>query len=254
MRLIRKFIIARRRDDRVKFLVIFIAIAIICLILSANEGVKIYREINKSIDCIVSTDSLEGVTKAQLDTLRKMDGALYAGRIKNEETEFIIQGDEVTFTCVQMSSESAEKLYGIKVTEGKDEMLFGKKSYSKLIRYMGKSNIDTAEYISEDKKCKAKVLQISVDGDTIIHVVDEKNFSEEDNQIIVRFDNADVSGNNIKTLENSKFQVVEKNEYERQQIKLRNSVLKVKYRLMISAISIMSGVLLYMNIRKYKKI
>ena len=97
-------------------------------------------------------------------------------------------------------------------------------------------------------------MQISVDGDTIIHVVDEKNFSEEDNQIIVRFDNADVSGNNIKTLENNKFQVVEKNEYERQQIKLRNSVLKVKYRLMISAISIMSGVLLYMNIRKYKKI
>lgn len=254
MGLLSKILRARRRDDRVKIVMIFGAIGITFIILAVNGGVKMYKGINCVADYIVSVKCSSTKLKNNIQELKKIDGVMAAGSISRGNVEIYAGKDTISYESIKLDKTFARELYGIDNTSAGERIYISNGAYLKLKRYI--PDIDNGsnshiKYMSDEVSSSAKLILLddehSVSGGNnseknkeFVVIIDDgkrtsynKESENTQNEVLIRFKRYDISGNTVKKLEKKGFTIENEGEELKRKSECDKTILCIKYNLSI---------------------
>lgn len=254
MGLLSKIIRARRRDDRVKIVMIFGVIGITFIILAVNGGVKMYKGINCVTDYIVSVKCSRTKLKNNIQELKKIEGVMAAGSISRGNVGIYAGKDTISYESIKLDKTFARELYGIDNTSAGEKIYISNGAYLKLKRYI--PDIDNGsnshiKYMSDEVSSSAKLIlpddehSVSRENNSeknkeFVVIIDDgkrtsynKESEDTQNEVLVRFKRYDISGNTVKKLEKKGFTIENEEEELKRKSECDKTILCIKYNLSI---------------------
>lgn len=112
MRWWKRFRILRKQNDTVKIMTLFFCGGIFFLGKALCNGVGLYQATKTPVEYEVFAEAGKGAEPVSAKACG-LDGVIFAGPFRESTVSFRKKGEELTFSCMELSEEYLEKVYGI---------------------------------------------------------------------------------------------------------------------------------------------
>lgn len=247
MKWIKRYFLLRRQNDVVKIITILFIICAYCMISSITSGICFYIKQNVPVSY-----NFEGisVTDTLLNKIKENKNIIQATPKKTESISFLVNGTTIDLECLKISKEYLYDIMGIE-NFGSNLFYANRKAMDMIAK--GK-NQSIAKYItqSEDGKASNKKCQIVLlpDKDGIesdipmVYSCGSSLDLKEATEAIIHFRKHDLDGSITQYLSNKGLLLSDKETVATEKAALNETLLVIKYRVILFALCFMNGWLL----------
>lgn len=249
----KKFLRLRKQNDSVKVLLIFGFVGIVSLIRLFCGCFNIYGIIHQPeeyILCISGLRSLNGY----VDEIRKMDDIECVSSQKEATVTFNINNRELSFSCLILSSEYMESVYGFYEKSQMPVFYMTASAVAQMIKdaQLSEKDMDEADVwrvdyvlasdlLSEESTAKLVFLKTAVSEEKPLIYISEKegDLLEGADNLRVCMSKGDLDGTRVNQFTRMGFEVVNKEEIQIKSENRERQFLKIKYDGLIAVLCIL---------------
>lgn len=109
----KKFWRIRKQEDRVKIVLLLFLLGIVFLFYGVYNGICLYQAVQTPVEYVLAGDSGEQNLGRKLNEIREWENMAGASIFRESSVLITYQGEETTFSCVELSEEYIKDVYGI---------------------------------------------------------------------------------------------------------------------------------------------
>ena len=247
MKWLKHFMKLRRQNDVIKIITILFIICAFCIISAIMSGIGFYKKQNEQV-----AYTFEGniVTDELLNEIKENKNIKNATPVKTVSIEFLVNGETIALECQMISKEYLENTMGIHNLQSN---LFYANELAMDMIYKNKSQ-SAAKFmiLSEEEEPTYKNGQIIVLPDKgeeesdmpVIYYCGSLSELKDAAEAIILLEKHDLDGSIKQYLSNKGFQLKERENVAIDNAEMNETLLVIKYRLIIAGICMVSALVL----------
>lgn len=247
MKWLRDLLKKRRRDDRIKIIMIFALLGIIMLGNTVYRIVKLYGIVTESEEYILAENETIKIKDLQIDALSKTENVISISRQKEIPLELKVETDSISLNCIELSESYLKTVYGINVNSMSRAFFINESAYNILMQSDGFAeelekgeNCILADYaLGEDGiSCgTAKVIlvkgKLPDDMPYAFCKAQSADLGENSSGVRVMFANSDLTSSNKDRLKDMGFVIADSDKTDIKNLLCENEFLHIKYSVLI---------------------
>ena len=150
MQLLKRFLTLRRQDDRIKIMFLLVLIGAVMLINVICNSFLLYKMMQSPMEYILSANT----NKTSFAALSKIKAIKNVTEVSHQQEELVTvryQGQEMTFSCTNLSEAYLAVVYGIKETSSMKKFYINEKACEMLCQELG---VERSLFDSEHSKAQ----------------------------------------------------------------------------------------------------
>ena len=247
MKWLSDFLKLRKRHDSIKFALILFLCAAYFIVNGIIQIASYASYLNKPVEYILEAASASATLDIGLDKLKETEGAVSASF--QHDYVAVFENDAVLVVS-ELSSEYLSECYGIESAGSGKKIWMNSVAYNEFVGETDETSVRLS-YSVDDKKESAEFIKcVALDSEVVFAVSVGTSASLGGSNIVrVMFDGIDVSGSNIKHLENVGYSISNKEDMLSEVYKQELFFVEVKYDIITAILSFIGG---YVYIQVYK--
>lgn len=267
----KKFWRLRKQEDRVKIVLLLFLMGIVFLFYGVYNGICLYQTVQTPVEYVLTGDSGDKYLGRKLNEIREWENMAGTSIFRENSVLITYQGEETTFSCVELSEEYIKDVYGISQSGATKTFYMNQKAFDMVKEAEGAFSYKQSD--SEDILRVAYEMEAAEEGQTQLPEKERKEkktaeivlvkegvneeepfvFSVEEKGILIKygtgirlcFKGQDMDGSQLRKIQEAGFTVKNINVYQELEYLRKEKELHIKYAFGVSGICLFCSCILW---------
>lgn len=250
---IRELLKLRRQNDIVKIVFVYLLVGIVFMIITIVNTVKFYMAVNEPTEYRMIKSGV--IHTEDISSISGMEDVLCVSRSINESVSIKYQVESLSMPCAVVSKDYIEKIFDVKCDTNSKTFYVNEFTFNQLkqeFRVNNDSNVMSVKYSlggenEEYKNARIVVVEDELHTDeAIIYTFDtDLKLQKEASELQLVITRHDLDDSLKTRFENQGFTFTDDEELISWKYELEIWLLKLKYGILISVMSLLAGIVMY---------